>query len=454
MAKLFGSSGVRGLVNSFLTPELACKVGLAVASYAKADKALVARDTRVSGSMIEDALVSGLLACGVRVSLVGSVPTPVLAYATMRLKADVGFMLTASHNPPQYNGIKIFDGTSLSYTDESQTAVEKIIAENSFDMADWREISEASNVDVKPFYFEMARDAVALCKKWRVVVDSGCGATFDVGPALLKNAGCHVTALNAQPDGFFPARSSEPTAESLKDLMQVVKEVGADVGVAFDGDGDRVAFVDAEGSFMDFDLLLAAYAAYSVKRACGGTVVTNVEASMCVENMAEKFGGKVVRTRVGDVYVSEAIKRYGAVFGGEPCGAWVHPSFHYCPDGPFSAVLLLKALEEEDKSLREFVAEVPKYVTLRENLPCRNDLKHKVVASIEKAANAVFPEYTNLSTVDGVRIALNTGWLLIRASGTEPLIRVTVEGESLKAANDIMGRGTVLIENQYEELKK
>ena len=187
-------------------------MGLAVASHVKAGKALVARDTRVSGSMIEDALVSGLLAGGVRVSLVGAVPTPVLAYATMRLKADVGFMLTASHNPPQYNGIKIFDGTSLSYTDESQNAVEKIIAENSFIMADWREISAASNVDGKNFYFEMARDAVALRKTWRVVVDPGCGATFDVGPALLKDAGCRVTALNAQPDGFFPARSSEPTA--------------------------------------------------------------------------------------------------------------------------------------------------------------------------------------------------------------------------------------------------
>jgi phosphoglucosamine mutase len=454
MAGLFGSSGVRGLVNIDLTPVLACKVGLAVASHAKARKALVARDTRVSGPMLEDALVSGLLAGGVQVSLVGAVPTPVLAYLTMLLKADVGFMLTASHNPPQYNGIKIFDGDSLSYTDESQSAVEKIIVESSFVMPDWRGIGEASVVDVSHFYIEMVRKAVALRRQWRVVVDPGCGATFDVGPAVLKAAGCNVTALNAQPDGFFPARSSEPTAESLRDLAQVVKAVGADVGVAFDGDGDRVAFVDEKGSFVDFDRSLAAYAAYSLKRVGGGTVVTNVEASMCVETMAEKFGGTVVRTRVGDVYVSEAIKRYDAVFGGEPCGAWVHPRFHYCPDGPLSAVLLLKALEEEGKGLREFISEVPEYVTLRENLACRNDLKHKVVASIEKAMLSAFPDYTDFSTVDGVRLALKSGCLLIRASGTEPLIRLTVEGESLKAANDIMSRGTALVKKQFEELKK
>jgi phosphoglucosamine mutase len=183
-------------------------------------------------------------------------------------------------------------------------------------------------------------------------------------------------------------------------------------------------------------------------------VVTNVEASMCVETMAEKLGGKVIRTRVGDVYISEAVKRFDAIFGGEPCGAWVHPYYHYCPDGPLSAVLVLKALEEEDTSLREFVADVPEYVTLRKNLDCRNDLKHKVIRSIENAAKAAFPEYIDFSTIDGVRLALKNGWLLIRASGTEPMIRMTVEGESLKVANDIMGRGIVLIRNRYEELNK
>jgi phosphoglucosamine mutase len=454
LARLFGSSGVRGLVNIDLTPALSYKVGLAVASHTNAKKALVARDTRVSGAMLEDALVSGLLAGGVDVSLVGVVPTPVLAYLTKLLRADVGFMLTASHNPPQYNGIKIFNGDSLSYTDESQNAVEKIITENSFAMPDWRGIGETFLVDVSHLYVEMVRKAVALRKQWRVVVDPGCGAAFDVGPAVLKATGCRVTALNAQPDGFFPARSSEPTAESLKDLAQVVKEFGADVGIAFDGDGDRVAFVDEQGSFVDFDCSLAAYAAYSLKCAGGGAVVTNVEASMCVEKMAEAYGGKVVRTKVGDVYVSEAIKRCDAVFGGEPCGAWVHPRFHYCPDGPLSAVLLLKALEEEGKSLRGFVAEVPEYVTLRANLSCKNDLKHEVAASIEKAIKSAFPEYTDFSTVDGVRLALKNGWLLIRASGTEPLIRLTVEGESLKAAKDIMDKGTALVKKHVEELKK
>jgi phosphoglucosamine mutase len=450
MAKLFGSSGVRGLANVDLTPLLACKVGLAVATYAKAKKAVVARDTRVSGSMLEDALVSGLLSSGTEVLLAGIVPTPALAYATKAFGADAGFMLTASHNPPQYNGIKVFNRDSLSYTDEDQNAVEKNVREGTFALADWRSLGKTTPIDASQIYMEMALKAVALKRQWRVVVDPGCGATFDVAPAMLKAMGCKVTALNAHPDGYFPARKSEPTAESLKDLANVVKTLGADAGIAFDGDGDRVAFIDEKGAFVNFDRSLAAYAAYALKRSGGGTVVTNVEASMCVETMAQTQGGRVIRSRVGDIYISEAIKRAGAVFGGEPCGAWVHPQLHYCPDGPLSAALFLKALEDEGKSVSEFVGAVPEYITLRENVTCKKELKYKAVAKIGATLKTAFPDYTDFSTVDGVRLALKDGWLLVRASGTEPLIRLTVEGESLAVANDITKKATALIKKQIE----
>ncbi len=454
LAKLFGSSGIRGIANAALTPQLACKVGLAAATHAKAKKALVARDPRVSGLMLQDALVSGLMAAGADVSLIGVVPTPALAYLTKALGADVGFMLTASHNPPEYNGIKIFHCNSLSYTDESQDAVEKIITDNNYALADWRNIGKATAVDASHIYINMVAKGVSLRKPWRVTVDPGCGATFAVAPAILKALGCKVTALNAQADGFFPARKSEPTAESLTGLSQVVKALGSKVGVAFDGDGDRCAFVDADGVFVDFDRSLAAYAAYILKKNGGGTVVTNVEASMCVETMAEKFGGKVIRVKVGDVYVSEAMQRVGAIFGGEPCGAWVHPKFHWCPDGPLTAALMLQALEAEDKSIREFIADVPEYVTQRKNLAVKNELKRKIVAELEKTLKQAFPDYTDFSTVDGIRLALQDGWILVRASGTEPLIRLTVEGESLKAADAIMQQGIALVKRHVGDEKK
>jgi phosphoglucosamine mutase len=453
MGKLFGSSGVRGLANVDLTPVLACKVATAVATHAKAKKAVVAKDTRVSGDMIEAAIVSGLLSCGVEVLLAGTVPTPVCAYATQAFGAEVGFMLTASHNPPQYNGIKVFNSNSLSYTDADQDAVEKIVNQGQYGLADWRQLGTTTPIDATEAYLEMALAAVSLKKQWHVIVDTGCGAAFSVGPRLLKALGCKVTALNAQPDGHFPARKSEPNAETLQDLSKTVIALGADIGVAFDGDADRVAFVDENGDFVNFDRSLAAYGAYALKRNGGGTIITTIEASMCVETMAQKAGGKVVRTRVGDIYVSEAIKREGGVFGGEPCGAWVNPQLHLCPDGPLSAALFLASLEAENKTVSEFIGEVPEYITQRVNFTCRNDQKYGLIEQIGSTLKAAFPTYTDYSTIDGARLALKNGWLLVRASGTEPLIRLTVEGESTQAAKDITAKASALINKQLEVQK-
>jgi phosphoglucosamine mutase len=449
MGKLFGSSGVRGLANVDLTPILACKVATAVAMYSNAKRAVVARDTRVSCGMLEDALVSGLVSVGTDVMLLGVVPTPVLAYITKVLGADVGFMLTASHNPPQYNGIKVFNA-DLSYIDEDQDAVERVVSQGFLVLADWRNIGKSSSADASQIYLDTAQKAVSLKKKWNVVVDPGCGAAFDIAPKMLRALGCKVTALNAQPDGFFPARKSEPTDESLQDLAKTVKALGADIGIAFDGDADRVAFVDEKGVFVNFDRSLAAYGALALKRSGGGTIVTNVEASMCVETEAEKYGGKVIRTRVGDIFVSEAIKRYGAVFGGEPCGAWIHPQIHFCPDGPLSAALFLEALEEARKSVSEFIGEVPEYITTRENIACKNEQKYELVDKLGNALKAEFPDYVDFSIVDGLRLSLKKGWLLVRASGTEPLIRLTVEGESEIAAKDITQKTAELIHKQIE----
>jgi phosphoglucosamine mutase len=294
---------------------------------------------------------------------------------------------------------------------------------------------------------------VKLCGKWHVVVDSGCGATYSLAPRVLGALGCKVTALNAQPDGFFPARSPEPNEESLKSLAKTVKNLEADVGFAYDGDGDRVTFIDEKGKLANFDRVLAAYASYVTKKNGGGIVVTNVEASMCIEKMVERHGAKVLRTKVGDVYLSEVMKKENAIFGGEPCGAWIHPQFHYCPDGILSSVLLLKALEDENRNLTEMIAETPEYQTLRKNIAFSNDEKYKVVKKIGENSAKIFPKRKRLSKVDGIRISLEDGWILIRASGTEPLVRLTVEGESLKTAKNIMEKGIMLVEQFAGKVK-
>jgi len=451
--KLFGSSGLRGLVNVDLTPELAVKVGMAIGSFLRTGKVLVARDTRTSGLMIENALVSGLQACGVKVHRLGVLPTPALAYLTRRLSANAGVMITASHNPPQYNGIKVFDSVGMAYGEEEQNQIERLVRREKFQLAEWHSLGEAQELDGGSLYIEMVQENVKLDKEWRVVVDPGCGATSQIAPAIFKNLGCKVTALNAQPDGFFPGRSPEPNAENLKFLAETVRALNADLGVAFDGDGDRAAFIDENGVFVDFDRVLAAYAAYALEKsqAKNGIVVTNVEASMCIERVVERVGGRVSRTKVGDVYVARAVKELGAVFGGEPCGAWIHPHIHYCPDGILSAALLLKALEDEGKRLSEFVSNIPAFPVLRKNIPCKNEVKHDAIGVLEERLKASFPEHVGVSTVDGVRLALENGWVLVRASGTEPLIRLTVEGESLKAAEEIMEKTASVVAKVLED---
>jgi phosphoglucosamine mutase len=453
-SKLFGSSGIRGLVNVELTPALAARTGLAVAKSSKDRRVLVARDTRVSGLMLENAPVSGLLAAGANVTCLDVVPTPVLAFLTRMLNADVGVMITASHNPPEYNGMKIFDADGLAYSEEKQKKIEKIVDREFYSPTEWRNIGEALSRDESSLYLKMITKNVKLDKEWHLVMDPGCGATYSLAPAVFKKLGCSLLAVNAQPDGFFPGRSSEPNPDSLKPLAEIVKEFGANVGIAYDGDGDRVAFIDEKGNFPDFDRSLAAFAAYIVKKKKGGTVVTNIEASMCVEKMVEAHGGKVVRTKVGDVYVSEAIKLHKAVFGGEPCGAWIHPQFHYCPDGMLSSVLLLKALEEEDKKLSEFIAETPQYATVRKNIHCGNEIKHLIVEKAGEDLKTAFPSHKGFSIVDGVRLSVRSGWILVRASGTEPAIRLTAEGETLRTARDIIDKGTVIVKKLVKELEK
>lgn len=447
MTRLFGSSGVRGIVNEFLTPELACKIGLATASLIKVKKALIGRDTRTSGLMIKEALISGLLSCGVNVTDIGIVPTPVLSYLTCKLRADVGFMLTASHNPAQYNGIKIFDKTSLSYSDNKQNKIENIIKNKKYNLSNWKDLGKIKRLNANSLYLTMVEKRVNIKKRWKIVLDPGCGATYNISPILFRKAKCCVTVLNAQPDGTFPARKSEPTKESLSNLSKVVKTIGADIGIAYDGDGDRAAFIDEYGSFVDFDKILAAYTGYLLKKHRGGTVVTNVETSMCIDKIAQRHKGKIIRTKVGDVYLSEAINKNKAIFGGEPCGAWIHPKFHFCPDGPLSSLLLLKALEDTSKTIDEFLENIPNFIKLRKDFYSKNQKKKKIIAILKEQINVAFSDSIEITNIDGIRVSLEKGWILIRASGTEPLIRLTVEGESLKTARDILDRGIELLKD-------
>jgi phosphoglucosamine mutase len=444
--KLFGTSGIRGVVNVNLTPMLALEVGLAVATHTKSGNIVVGHDTRVSSPMMEHSLISGLLGGGSNVCMLGLTPTPLLAFLTRELNAKAGVMITASHNPPEYNGIKLFNTDSLAFDDGQQNQIEEIIRNKLFTRPSWQNIGTVTSLDESHRYLKAIQKNVVLEKKWRVILDPGCGATCNIAPTLFRMLGCDVITMNAQPDGFFPGRLPLPEPESLQYLCQMVKNLHADVGIAYDGDGDRMVAIDEKGAFAPLDQILAAFASHVVRMNNGGIVVTNLESSMCFEKMVESYGGVVVRTKVGDVRVAAAIKRHTAVFGGEPCGAWIHPQHHFCPDGILSSILLLKTLEEVNKTLSSFVSDVPHFPMIRREVTCPDDVKSKVIENLESRLPSLFPEHKKVSTIDGVRLTLKEGWVLIRPSGTEPLLRLTVEAESKEEAEKTMKKCLKMVE--------
>ncbi|MFQ6076449.1 MAG: phosphoglucosamine mutase [Candidatus Bathyarchaeia archaeon] len=437
--RLFGTSGIRGIVNTEITPKLSLQTGLAIATHLNNKGAVtVAHDTRTSSPMLEAALSSGLLGGGCDVLRMGLAPTPVLAYLTMGLDAAAGLMITASHNPPEYNGIKVFNGDSMAYTDEQQAEIQRIIEDGRFRRVPWHGVGSSTNVEETERYVEMVLGAVELSRRWRVAIDPGCGATCHIAPQILRRLGCSVTAINAQPDGFFPGRGPEPTPSSLSSLSRIVRSVGADVGFAYDGDGDRMALVDERGEVSPSDRLLAAYAGHVVRRSGGGVVVTHVGASMCVDEAVEAEGGRVLRMGVGDVNIAIGLRESGALFGGEPVGSWIHPDHHLCPDGILSSVLVLKALEEKGETPSQFVSRVPTYPVLRAKVDCPDQLKGGVMGRLKKRLLEAFPDYKEVLGLDGIRLSLEGGWLLVRPSGTEPVIRITSEAESVGRAEGMM----------------
>ncbi|MCW4035995.1 MAG: phosphoglucosamine mutase [Candidatus Bathyarchaeota archaeon] len=435
--RLFGSSGIRGLANVEITPLLAQRVGAAIASQFEGGAILVGRDTRLSGEMLERALISGVVSCGFVAGTLGVVPTPVVAFLTREMEAEAGVAISASHNPPQYNGLKIFDSTGIAYNEVQQEKLEKLLEDGGFMYSSWNGVGRVEAMDAKHLYVDAVAQHVGFGFEWKVACDLFNGATCAIAPEMFEELGCKATLINAQPDGSFPAGNPEPTERSLARIGRMVRATGANIGFGFDGDGDRMMAVDEKGRVPSPDRVLAAYARHVVEKNGGGVVVTHVGASMSVNEAVKDAGGSVVMTRVGDIYIAEAIVEHGAIFGGEPVGAWIHPEVHLCPDGILSALKLMVAIEEESKTLSGFLANIPAYPTLRAKVGCPNKEKERAMVDVSDYGKE-FGEVKDVSLVDGVRLELEDGWVLMRPSGTEPIIRITVEAREQLRAQELL----------------
>ena len=429
--KLFGTSGIRGKIGSEVTCELALNVGKSLAYYlGNEGSVVIGYDTRTTNKMLDQAITAGILESGVNVIKIGMVPTPLVGYATEKLNADAGVMLTASHNPSPYNGIKLWNKNGMAYTSAQESEIEEIYSNKDYISVAWDKIGKLSeNEEIKGRYIDDLVNMVNIKPGLKVVVDCASGAGSEISPLVFRKAGCEVTTLNSQPDGFFPGRNPEPNAENLQTLMKTVVAIGADLGIAHDGDADRMITVDEQGNISPFDSLLAL-----ISKEFKGDIVTTVDAGLCMD---ESVDGNVLRTPVGDVNVAEVIIEKDAAFGGEPSGTWLHPDFCMCPDGILSGLRMAEIVSRDGK-LSELLAEIPQYPNIREKITCSKEAKVKVMENMEELLKDAFDDIVDVNSLDGVRLTFaDDSWVLVRPSGTEDYIRITLESRDAERAEEI-----------------
>ena len=448
MTKLFGTSGMRGIPNVDFTSEQVMKLGLALAYLTHGDKLAIGYDTRLTNSWMSCLLSAGMLAGGAEVNNFGLIPTPVLAFLTSKTNCKAGAMITASHNPPEYNGVKIFDRDGMPFNHKLEEKIEDLM-ETNLERVDSTEIRNVNWINYSDRYAEMVKESVTLKRKLNVVIDPGCGAAYFLGPNLFRELGCKVLTINAQPDGFFPGRKPEPTPESLNLLSKMVAETKANIGVAYDGDADRMALVDERGKFVSMDQLIAAYGARLASLKNKKKIVVPIDASMCIEESIEAVGGNVIRTAVGDVNVAESVVKNNAVLGAEASGAWINPDYSLCPDGILSSLLVIAEVSSQkgDSSLSKFVSLVHRYPILRNKINCPKNLRSVVMDSLQSELFNLMSEKSDIQKIDGIRVASKEEWILIRPSGTEPALRITVETKSVEKTKSLMKEVIKLIEN-------
>ncbi len=437
--RLFGTNGVRFVPGVSHDLDFVINLSEAIGTFFGGGEVLVGRDGRLSGPAVSNAVVSGLLSSGRDVAEGGVVPTPALQYAVKALGYRGGVMVTASHNPAKYNGVKVSGGDGVEIPRLDEQRIEKIYFDRSQTKADWKTVGvarqEASVVRTyqKEIFSKVDAKVVAE-RKFTVVMDLGNGAQSVAAPYIVESLGCKLITMNSVVDGTFPGRGPEPTPETLKDLSSAVRSVGADLGVAYDGDGDRSIFCDETGKVLWGDQSGCLVADFVLDKHPGGTVVTSVSSSQAIEAVVKKHGSKVLRTKVGAVEISRTIIERKAVFGFEENGGCIYQPHIPVRDGAMTTALMLECLAARGMSFSKALAfVVPRYFQSKTKLEVSPNKVDAVIKSVERQAKG------EVEKVDGVKIwVTERSWVLVRPSGTEPIIRIFSEAETQDAADQLV----------------
>ena len=433
-------SGVRGLVGIDLTPEIVARYGAAFGTLLRASghpTAVLARDSRTSGPMFLAAAQAGLQSVGCRVIDCGLVPTPTAQLAVEHHHAGGGIVLTASHNPVEWNALKFIGADGVFLDQDMSERLRAGVVSEKLPRAGWDGIGAAESdqqaiarhleqVLALPF---LALDLIRR-RRFTVALDCVRGAGGTIIPQLLEMLGCRVAAINLETDGHFP-RPPEPVPANLGALGDLVRTSGADVGLAVDPDVDRLALTDGSGLPIGEDYTLA-FAVRAILSHSPGPVVVNLSTSLVVEDAARLHGGTVERAPVGEANVARAMRRLHAVVGGEGNGGVILPALHLGRDAPLAVALVLHLLAVRGKTVAELVAEQPRYVIVKARAPRGGDTERMYAALLQRYPDA------RVDRQDGLRLAWSDRWLHVRPSGTEPIVRLIAEAPSVEIADDLV----------------
>ena len=441
-------SGVRGIVGDDLTPDLVGRYAAAFGTLAREQgnpTVVLARDTRTSGPMFAAAVQAGLQSAGCRVVELGVVPTPTAQLAVEHHRAGGGIVITASHNPIEWNALK-FVGPDGVFLDAATGARLRQMAEEGVPCLGWEDIGavdrDAGAVDrhVELVLDLPQIDVDAIRRRgFNVALDCVRGAGGVIMPRLLETLGCEVAAIGLETDGQFP-RSPEPVPANLGELCDLVRRVGADVGFAVDPDVDRLALVDEHGRAIGEDYTLA-FGVEAVLRHDTGPVVVNLSTSLVVDDAAREFGVAIARAPVGEANVARAMREAGAVVGGEGNGGVMLPALHLGRDAPLAAALALQLLADEAESVGDRVARRPVYTIVKAKAPRRGDLE-----PLYEMLGRTFSDAA-ADRQDGLRLAWPDRWLHVRPSGTEPIVRLIAEAPSAEAAERLVAAARGILES-------
>jgi phosphomannomutase len=429
-------SGVRGVVGQSLTPKLLTRFAQAFGTHTGPGTIVIGRDPRTSGEMVKHAVVAGILSTGNRVIDIGVCPVPTVQLQVRHRRAQGGIAITASHNPAEWNALK-FIGSSGLFLDAGQAReLLDIYHQGEYtkvggvELRTVEEIEGATDLHIKSI-LDVVGPLTQTHKKLRVVLDSCNGAGSLVGPKLIEALGAEVIPINVTPDGSFP-RPAEPLAENLGELCRTVKEHQADIGFAQDMDADRLAIVSNQGEAIGEDYTLVLAMLYVLGRE-QGPVVANLSTTSAVVDVAKRFGCPVFLTKIGEVNVTDAMQQQHAVIGGEGNGGVIYPRINFARDSLTGIALVLHLLAESGKSVTELLESVPRYSIVKDKMTCPSDR----IPGVLRMVREQFAEFP-MDTRDGVKVITPDGWLLVRGSNTEPIIRIVAEAKSEERAREIL----------------